>query len=167
MVGFVNPRGNTPRRDRIPAQPFGRCRALSKWGRVVTRIQFIARESLALTVMAFVGDIFPRGPESTAVCGFWACKRLAGVIGLPTSGRKCQNHTTDIVILGGHGSRSGGVPSASLNSPLVLPNYAGESPKHYKQNASPPRRQVRYDADNVSAPESSIGNSDEWRRGCR
>ena len=93
-VCYINPEDNKPYKARILVQPFGSRRAPANWGRVVTFIQFIAREILSLAVAAFVDDVFCDEPASAQTSGFWAFKRLSGLIGFFTSDKKDQRPTT-------------------------------------------------------------------------
>ena len=97
---FVNPTEKRPYKAQILVQPFGRRRAPCNWGRVVTCIQFLARELLALCVAAFVDDVCAAEPSTTATSGFWAFKRLVRLIGFITSDRKDQQPTTSLLLLG-------------------------------------------------------------------
>ena len=99
-VCFVNPADNSPYKPRILAQPFGSRMAPGNWGRVVTFLQFVAREVLSLTASAFAGDIFSAEPATAATSGFWAFDRLGGLLGFHTSDKKDQPPTTDIVLSG-------------------------------------------------------------------
>ena len=99
-VCFVNPTTNAPYKARILVQPFGSRRAPANWGRVVAFIQFLASELLTLTVGTFAGDVYCAEPASLAQSGFWAFKQLAGLLGFPTSDRKYQPPSKDIVLLG-------------------------------------------------------------------
>ena len=71
-------------------QPFGISRSPENWGIVVTFIQFIAKELPTLTVGAFAGDVYCAEPTHLATRGFWDLKRLAGLLGFPTSDKKDQ-----------------------------------------------------------------------------
>ena len=99
-VCFANPDGNLPYKAQISAQPFGRRRAPSNWGRVVTFIQFLAREILSLTVSAFPGDVYAAEPASAATGGFWPPKRLDRLIGFITPDKKGRPPTTSLLLLG-------------------------------------------------------------------
>ena len=99
-VCFVDPYTNVPHKARILAQPFGSSRPPANWGGVVTSIQFIAMELLALTVGAFVDDVYCDEPMGAAMSGFWAFKRLAKLQGFPTSDKKAQPPNTSLVLLG-------------------------------------------------------------------
>ena len=67
-------------------------------------MRFLDLELLALTVAAFAGDVFAAEPASTATSGFWAFKRLARLIGFPTSDKKDQPPTTSLLLLGAQGA---------------------------------------------------------------
>ena len=53
-------------------------------------IQFLAMELLTLTVGAFSNDVYRAEPTPLATSGFWLPKRLAGLLGSPTSDKKDQ-----------------------------------------------------------------------------
>ena len=85
MRASLTPLTKPPYKARILAHPFGSCRAPSNWGRVVARIQFLARELVALTVGAFADDGYCAAPTPLATGGFWSPRRIAGLLGFPTS----------------------------------------------------------------------------------
>ena len=99
-VCFVHPADNFPYKARTLVQPFGSRRAPENWGRVVTFLQFVARELRSLTVSAFADDIFSAEPATTATSGFCASKRLVSLLGFHTSGKMAQPPTTEIAFLG-------------------------------------------------------------------
>ena len=99
-ICFVEPTTNIPHKARILDQPFGSRRATTNWGRVVTFIQFIAKELLALTVGAFADDLYCAEPRGTASSGFWAFKKITKLLGSPTSDKKDQPPGKDLVLLG-------------------------------------------------------------------
>ena len=66
----------------------------------MTFIQYIAKELLALTVGAFVDDVYCAEPVGTAMSGFWAFKRLTALLGFPTSDKKDQPPNNELVLLG-------------------------------------------------------------------
>ena len=99
-VCFVNPHTNAPRKARILVQPFGSSRSPANWGRVVTSIQFLAKELLALVAGAFAGDVYGAEPTCAAASGFWAFKRLSWLLGFPTSDKKDQPPCTNLGLLG-------------------------------------------------------------------
>ena len=99
-VCFINPDDNKPYKARILAQPFGGRRAPANWGMVATFIQFLACERLSLTVSAFVGDVFRSEPASAETSSFWSFKRIAELVGFPTSDKQGQHPTTALHLLG-------------------------------------------------------------------
>ena len=99
-VCFVNPHTNAPHKACISVQPFGSSRAPANWGRVVTFIQFLAKELLPLTAGAFVDAVYCAEPTSVAASGFWDFKRLAGLLGFPTPDKKDRPPSTNLVLLG-------------------------------------------------------------------
>ena len=99
-VCFAHPDTNAPYKARILVQPFGSRRAPANWGRVITFIQFLSMELLALKVGAFADDVYCAEPNSLAKSGFWAPKQSTGPLGLHTSDRKDQPPRKDIVLLG-------------------------------------------------------------------
>ena len=103
-VCFVHPHDNVPYKARILAQPFGSGRAPANWGRVVTSIQFLARQLLTLTVGAFFDDVYRAEPASEETSGFGGSKQLDGPIGFPTSEKKDHRPNKNIVLHGAQNS---------------------------------------------------------------
>ena len=99
-ICFAKPTDNRPYKAHILVQPFGSRREPENWGRVATFIQFLARELLALSVSAFVDDVFSAEPAATATSGFWAFKTLSQLIGFLTSDKKGQQPATSLLLLG-------------------------------------------------------------------
>ena len=96
----VGPNTNVPHKAQILAQPFGSSRFPANWGGVVTSIQFIAKELLALTVGAFADDVYCAEPLGAAMSGLRASKRLAKLLGPPTSDKKDQPPNNSLPLLG-------------------------------------------------------------------
>ena len=99
-VCFVNPHTNAPNKARIIVQPFGISHSPENWGLVAFFIQFLAMELLTLMVGAFADDVYCAVPTHLATSGFWASKRLAGLLGFPTSDKKDQPPITNLALLG-------------------------------------------------------------------
>ena len=100
-VCFVKPTDNRPRKAQILVQSLGSRRAPENWGRVVTFIQFLDRELLALCVAAFFDDVFAADHAATETSGFWDFKRLSQLISFLNSDKKDKQPTTSLLLLGG------------------------------------------------------------------
>ena len=88
-ICLVDPGTNVPHKARILVQPFGSRRAPANWGRVVTFIQFPAKELQALTVGALLIAL-NRLAQLPAASGplkrllnYWASLRLIKRTNLP------------------------------------------------------------------------------------
>ena len=69
-------------------------------GRAVTFLQFVAGEMLQFTTGAFVDDVFCIESHRLAMSGFSAFKQLREINGFPTSAKKDQPPSTQMVLLG-------------------------------------------------------------------
>ena len=95
----MNPTGDRPYKARALVQPFGIRRAPENWGRVVTFSQLVASEALGLATGAFADDVFCAESHRIATSGFRASKQLCALVGPPTSPKKDQIPTTNMVLL--------------------------------------------------------------------
>ena len=80
-ICFTNPTSGRPYKARVLVQPFGSRRAPANWGRVVTFLQFVARELLLVNTGAFVDDAFGVKEDRIATSGFLLFKQLCDLIG--------------------------------------------------------------------------------------
>ena len=99
-VCFINPTNGRPCKARVLAQPFGSRRAPANWGRVLTSLQFVARELLLVNTGSFADDVFGVEARRIAASGFWAFKQLCDLIGFPTSTKQDQPPSERMVLLG-------------------------------------------------------------------
>ena len=74
--------------------------APSNLGGVVTFLQLVAGEILQVATGAFADDVFCVDALRLAMSGFRASNSLCEIIGSPTSSKKDQPPSTEMVLLG-------------------------------------------------------------------
>ena len=129
-ICFAEPTTNIAHESRILVQPFGSRRSPANWGRVATFTQSVAKELLALTVGAFVCNVYCGEPRNAASSKFRAFETLAKLLGFPTSDKKGQPPSKELVLLGAL-IRLNEIRSAPQRGPVEYQKFAATLPRLY------------------------------------